>query len=104
MSNIYEWEITGIKTKTEGSNDNSIVVVDWIKRAFDSEGNQVELPGRTPLSSLDTSDFTDIRDVTEAQVLGWIKQEIDESMLESALNRKLDRLSNPAVPIDLPWA
>lgn len=104
MSNIYEWEITGIKTKTEGSNDNSIVVVDWIKRAFDPEGNQAELPGRTPLSSSDTLDFTDIRDVTEAQVIGWVRQEIDEASLESALNRKLDKLANPAVPVDLPWA
>ena len=104
MSNIYEWEITGIKTKTEGSNDNSIVVVDWVKRAFDPEGNQAEFSGRTPLSSSDTSDFTDIRDVTEAQVIGWVRQEIDETLLEGALNKKLEKLANPAVSADLPWA
>ena len=103
MSNIYEWEITGIKTKTEGSNDNSIVIVDWIKRGFDSEGNQAEIPGRTPLSSSDTSDFTDIRDVTEAQVIGWIRQEIDETILEATLSKRLKKLANPSVDRELPW-
>jgi len=103
MSNIYEWEITGIKTKTEGSNDNSIVIVDWIKRGFDSEGNQSEIPGRTPLSSSDTENFTDIRDVTEAQVIGWIRQEIDETILEATLSKKLKKLANPSVDRELPW-
>lgn len=103
MSNIYEWEITGIKTKTEGSNDSSIVIVDWIKRAFDSEGNQSEIPGRTPLSSSDTENFTDIRDVTEAQVIGWIRQEIDETILEATLSKRLKKLANPSVDRELPW-
>ncbi len=103
MSIIYEWEITGIKTKTEGSNNNSIVVVDWIKRGFDSEGNQVEIPGRTPLSSSSTSDFLDIRDVTEAKVIEWVIQETDVTYLEDILSKKLQKLANPAVSMDLPW-
>lgn len=106
MSIIYEWEITGICTKTEGSNIDSVVEVNWIKRGIDTEGNVGEFTGTTPLTSLGSSSFTSFSSLTETNVLEWVQNAVSEDTdyHNEVIQEHLNILSNPSVEAPLPWA
>ncbi len=103
MSVVYEWEIIGIKTKTEGSNEDSVVVVEWLKRVFDAEGNQAEFYGTTPLTSINSESFLSFDTLNEATVLSWVQAEVDDEQLNITLLNQLSIVADPAVSRPLPW-
>ena len=53
-------------------------------------------------------DFTPFEDVTEAQVIGWVKEALggDEKVaeIEQALADKIEADKNPVTAVGVPWA
>lgn len=109
MSLIYEWSVVGLVTKTEGSNENSIVRVKWIKTGYNNEGHEAAFQGSTALSSINTENFTPYDSVTESQVLGWVQSSMDqdeEDYVNNYINKCLQRLAEPSPTIvesGFPW-
>jgi len=109
MSIIYEWSVVGLVTKTEGSNQDSIVRVKWVKTGYNSAGHEYGYEGSTVFSSVNTQNFTPYEQVTESQVLGWVQNAIDEDEEAYANNyiaSCLERLAAPESTIvesDFPW-
>ena len=108
MAIAYTWEITSLKTKTEGSNADAVVQTYWKKIGTDSVSSETgEFTGATPLSSADVESFTAFADLTEANVLAWIQAVVVEGYEEHVNAQILKQINEKITPFaipDLPWA
>ena len=108
MAIAYTWEITSLKTKTEGSNADAVVQTYWKKIGTDSVSSETgEFHGATPLSSADVESFTAFADLTEANVLAWIQAVVVEGYEEHVNAQILKQINEKITPFaipDLPWA
>tara|TARA_B100000212_G_C27325525_1_gene512187 strand:- start:722 stop:1063 length:342 start_codon:yes stop_codon:yes gene_type:complete len=112
MSMTYTWEVTSIQTKDEinsnkATNKDAVIQTRWKKIGKDSDGNEGEFQGATPLTSVNTSasDFKALADLKESDVLGWIQAQVTgdyEVHVNAQIQKQIDEkaIKNP----DMPWA
>lgn len=103
----YTWEVTGLKTKTEGSNVNAVVQTYWKKTGTDEAGNTGTFSGATPFTSVDVpeGEFVAFESLTEETVLGWIQAVVVDSYEEHVngmIQRQIDEKS--VTEAAMPWA
>jgi hypothetical protein len=73
---IYTWKITGVKTKTEGIYEKSIVQVYWSKTGTDENQNSGSFHGVTAFTSLtkeENEQFIPFEDITDDMLVDWLK-------------------------------
>ena len=116
MGYTYEWKVTGIKKVNSENIDEAIVGTQWKVICTDEDGNTGEFVGATPfnLQSIDTGSFTPYQDLTEEQVLGWIKNVVSGSSstnywdhIQGQINKQISRskLSFTEISeVSLPWS
>lgn len=108
MAIAYTWEITSLKTKTEGSNADAVVQTYWKKIGTDSVSSETgEFSGATPLSSADVESFTAFEDLTEANVLAWIQAVVVDGYEEHVNAQILKQINEKITPVSesaMPWA
>lgn len=107
MAITYTWEVTSLKTKTEGSNADAVVQTYWKKIGTDENGNTGTFVGATPFSSANTENFVAFADLTEEVVLGWIQAEVTggyEEHVNEQIQKQIDETANPIVEPKMPWA
>lgn len=107
MAITYTWEITSLKTKTEGSNADAVVQTYWKKTGTDDTGNVGSFSGATPLTSVNAESFTPFADLTEAKVLDWIKAIVVndyEVHVNAQIQKQIDEIVTPVTEKDMPWA
>jgi hypothetical protein len=109
MAITYTWEVTGLKKKTEGSNNDAVVQTYWTKTGTDENDNIGTFHGATPFSSVEADPFIAFADLTEANVLGWIKAVANdggsyEDHINDQIQKQIDDLTTPVVDAALPWA
>lgn len=107
MSIIYTWEVTSLKTKTEGSNANAVVQTYWKKIGTDEHGNTGVFEGATPFTAINVpeGEFIPFEQLTEETVLNWIKSVVVqqyETHVNSKIQEQID--INIIVQPGLPWA
>ena len=81
MGFTYEWKLVGLKKQNGENIDDAVVGTQWKWKATDEDGNEGTFTGATPfsISTINTSSFTPYSELTEAQVLGWIKNHVSGS-------------------------
>jgi len=104
------WTIATLERNT----DDGVVVAHW--RASDSEvvgsgddavthsGSSYGTCGFTP--DVDAEDFTPYADITEAQAIGWVKDEMGEEAvegLEASIASQIAESKAPAISVGTPW-
>lgn len=108
MAITYTWEITSLKTKTEGSNADAVVQTYWKKIGTDSVSSEIgEFSGATPLSSADVESFTAFADLTEANVLAWVQAVVIgtyEDHVNSQILKQINEKITPVSESAMPWA
>ena len=106
MAINYTWTIFKLETKTEGSNENSVVTVFWNRAGIEGTGSNVvraSRVGSTNFTSEGKGSFIPYADLTHDIVLGWVKAAVDESILDTAIAADIAAKSNPKVSKELPW-
>lgn len=108
MTITYSWEVTGMRTKTVGNTPNVVVQVFWKKTGTDETGNSSSFIGSTPFNteSIDPENFIPFDNLTEENVLNWVKQTITASFEEhinTIIEKQIQENSNPPVDAVLPW-
>ena len=99
-----------VATLERNSSDDGVVVAHW--RANDSEvvgdithsGSSYGTCGFTP--NVDAEGFTPYADITEAQAIGWVKDDIGEdavTALEASIAAQIEESKAPAVAVGVPW-
>ena len=117
MGYTYEWSVTGIKKVNSENIDEAVIGTRWKVICTDEDGNTGEFVGATPfdLHSIDTGSFTPYENLTETQVLGWIKSVVSGSNratnywdhIQGQMNKQIERskLSFTEVSdVSLPWS
>ncbi|MAO20529.1 MAG: hypothetical protein CMJ25_07240 [Phycisphaerae bacterium] len=97
------WTISTLERNT----DDGVVVAHW--QASDSETvGEVEHTGSsygtcsfTPDSTADG--YTAYADITEAQVIGWVKADVDADAVEAGIAAQIADSKAPAITAGVPW-
>lgn len=117
MGYTYEWSVTGIKKATSDDINDAIIGTRWKVICTDEDGNTGEFSGATPfdLNTISTGSFTAYQDLTEAQVLGWIKNIVSGSdsstnywsHIQGQMDKQIARTKLSHVEVgdmNLPWS
>lgn len=110
MSITYTWKITGIKTKNTNGLTDAVIQTYWTKTGRDENGNEGVFSGATPIViSENTEGFIPFDQLTEEQVLEWIKPQVTghyEDHVNAQILKQIDEKVNDSSPRDvkLPWA
>jgi hypothetical protein len=116
MGYTYEWSVTGFKKATSDSINDAVIGTRWKVICTDMDGNTGEFSGATPfdLKTIDTGSFIEYADLTETQVLGWIKNTVSGSSLtnywehiQGQLDKQISKSKLSVVEVEtgsLPWS
>ena len=106
---MYTWQITGLKTKKEGSYDDAVIHSHWTVTGTDGEHTGV-FNGATPFTTATAPEeyqFVPFSQLTEETVLGWIQDQVVGSYADHIMEQifqKLESQTNVIVDQPLPWA
>jgi hypothetical protein len=112
MAITYTWKVTNLKKldSIEGLSDVA-VHARWTRTGTDADGYSGEFNGATPLRLPDSgsSNFTPFEELSEEQVIEWIKGEIASNMgyeehIVTQITKQINAKKNPIVEVNmLPW-
>ena len=112
MAITYTWQLTALKKKNVGALNNFIAQTYWKKIGTDEYGNTGEFNGATPFTPEADSDpatFVRYEDLTEAQILIWIKA-VDvndyENHVNAQIKKQIDSKFSPETDVasgSFPW-
>jgi len=110
MTTSVTWSIpkNGLITQTVDGNPDTVVSVTYMVTATDGT-NTVDINNVAQLGAPDAAAFTPFANLTEAQVIAWVKSALPagkEAQLETMLTRMLELKTNPPVrPVakSAPW-
>ena len=93
------WTISTLERNT----DDGVVVAHW--RASDADGEHVGSSygtcGFTP--DADADGYTAYADITETQVIGWVKADVDADAIEASIAAQIADSKAPAITVGVPW-
>ena len=117
MGYTYEWKLTGIKKQNTQTLENVVVNAYWNVKAIDEMGHSGSFTGATPLNlnDVDPNNFTPYQNLTEEQVVGWVKNIVSGSdrtrnywdHIQAQINKEIDKNKYNRVMVmeaDLPWS
>lgn len=101
-----QWKIVQCDYLNESSGKEKVVNnVHW--EVIDQDGeHQGRAYGSVGINIDDLSNFTEFENLTEADVVGWVKNAIGEEGVdksEETVAAQLEELKNPTKGSDLPW-
>lgn len=108
MAFTKTWQVTGLRSQTEGSNQDSVIRAHWKITATDEDGHTASFIGATPFSSANVAaeDFIAFENLTEETVISWIQNVVNsdpvyKAHIDERLQKALDYY-HVAEP-NLPW-
>jgi hypothetical protein len=116
MGYTYEWSVTGIKKATSDNINDAIIGTQWKVVCTDENGHTGEFSGATPfdLNTIDSGSFTPYQNLTETQVLGWIKNVVSGSSstnywshIQGQMDKQINKTKfshTEVASVDLPWS
>ena len=116
MALTYEWKLTGLKKQHTDTLDNVIIGTQWKVTGTDEDGFSGVFVGATPfeISQINTGSFVAYAELTEEDVLGWVKNYVSGSTLSNYMphiNQQIERqISHKRYSVkdvddfDFPWA
>lgn len=116
MAMTYTWAIKGLTKTTDGGFEDAIIGTRWECTGTDEDGVSASFVGATPfnLNSVDPDNFTPYNQLTEEQVLTWIKSYVSGSSNTNYFDHIAQRIDKQIKDkkgvvvnidnIDLPWA
>jgi hypothetical protein len=83
------------------ASDDLVIVAHWRVDAVDGE-HTAGAYGSVGFTRGD--DFTPFDELTEAQVIVWVKAQLDVAEIEASLAGQINKQKNPVTAHGLPWA
>ena len=116
MALTYTWKIKSLKKQDDPSVELNDIIVQtyWECTGTDSAGNSGTFHGATPFEpdQVDPANFTTYENLTEAQVLGWIQNVVNNNPgykdhIDQQIQKQIDAIVKPMTEVtgeSLPWA
>lgn len=105
----YNWTVTQLYTQTIEGNADYVVIANYNTTGVDGEYT-ASLSETAQFSTADVTTFIPYEDLTEAIVIGWIKESLGENgiiSVEACIQGQIDSQINPPVSpqnTPLPWS
>jgi hypothetical protein len=112
----YTWKIKSLKKQDDPSIELNDIIVQtyWECTGTDADGNSGTFHGATPFEpdQVDPENFTAYEDLTEAQVLSWIQDVVNNNLpykehINEQIQKQIDAIVCPTIEVNannLPWA
>ena len=93
------WTISTLERNT----DDGVGVAHWQASDVDGDhtGSSYGTCGFTP--DADADGYTAYADITEAQVIGWVKADVDADAIEAGIAQQIADSKAPAITAGVPW-
>lgn len=116
MAYTYAWEIRNLRKVSTNDINDAIIGTQWRVIATNADGVTGQFDGATPfdLHTIDTGSFTPFEELTEEQVLGWIKDVVSGSAstsywthINQQITKQISEKTNIVTEVgtyDLPWS
>tara|TARA_B110000285_G_scaffold124457_1_gene140483 strand:- start:64 stop:372 length:309 start_codon:yes stop_codon:yes gene_type:complete len=101
MAITYTWTIQTLEHEIA---DGGVYVAHWFCNGVDGEYSASSYGTCGFTYDASSPDFTAYADLTEAQVQGWIWEEVNQETTEAAIASKIDAIANPTSASGIPWA
>jgi hypothetical protein len=92
------WKIDNLERQ---ASDDLVIVAHWRVDAVDGE-HTAGAYGSVGFTRGD--DFIPFEQLTEAQVLAWVKSQLEVEQIEASLAGQINKQKNPVTAHGLPWA
>jgi hypothetical protein len=105
----YTWTITNLYTQTIDGKEDYVVTAIYDVVGVDGDYTASMTSNTAQFSTEDVTEFTPYADLTEAIVLGWVKESLGENgiiSIEACIQGQIDSEINPPVSPEntpLPW-
>jgi hypothetical protein len=106
----YTWTITNLYTQTIDGKEDYVVTAIYDVIGVDGNYTASMTSNTAQFSTEDVTEFTPYADLTEAIVLGWVKESLGENgiiSIEACIQGQIDSQINPPVSPEntpLPWS
>jgi hypothetical protein len=106
----YNWTVTQLYTETIEGNSDYVVTAVYDVVGVDGDYTASLTNNNAQFSTADVTTFIPYEDLTEAIVLGWIKETLGENgiiSIEACIQGQIDsQINPPQAPVNtpLPWA
>ena len=116
MALTYEWKLTGLKKQDTADLSDLVVGTRWELKGTNSDDVFGKFSGATPLDlpDADEENYVAYADLTETQVLGWIKSIVSGSgssnymgHINEQIQKEIDEKVHTQLEVnsnDLPWS
>ena len=93
------WTISTLERNT----DDGVVVAHWQASDVDGDhsGSSYGTCGFTP--DADADGYTAYADITETQVIEWVKADVDADAVEASIAAQIADSKAPAITAGVPW-
>jgi hypothetical protein len=98
----YTWTIANLEYNNDS--DKGVVIAHWRVTAQDGDytASSYGTQSFTPDPSADG--YVAFADLTEATVIGWVQNAVDQTATEASIASKIEAQKNPATLSGTPWA
>jgi len=102
MAVTYNWTIANLEYNNDS--DQGVVVAHWRCTGVDGDysASAYSIQSFTPDPSVDG--YVAYADLTEATVIGWVQNAVDQAATEASIAAKIEAQKNPATLSGTPWA
>ena len=116
MALTYEWKLTGLKKQDTADLSDLVVGTRWELKGTNSDDVFGKFSGATPLDlpDADEDNFIAYSDLTEVQILGWVKGIVSGSgpgnymdHINEQIQKQIDETRYTSLEVqenDLPWS
>lgn len=116
MTLTYSWKIKSLKKQDDPSLELNDIIVQtyWECTGTDAAGNSGTFNGATPFEpdQVDPNNFTTYENLTEAQVIGWIQDVVNnnpsyKAHIDEQIQKQIDAIVRPTTEVTegaLPWS
>lgn len=105
MAITYAYKITQLKKVDSLDKLKDVIIhVRFEYTGTDEKGNSHTFQGAVPMPAPTKSDFTPIADLTEDQVIEWVKAHHPIAHMQEVIQAEIAKQKNVESEIDLPWA
>lgn len=101
MSATIIWTIAQLEHHTA---DGGVIVAHWRVNAVDGDHSASAYGTASFTPDPSSPDFIPYDNLTEADVLGWVYNQVDKVAIEDSLTGKIEADKNPTTATGLPWA
>ena len=102
MAIEYTWTIGQLEYNNDS--DQGVVIAHWRCTGVDGDYNATAYSTQSFTPDPSADGYVAYADLTEAIVIGWVQNAVDQAATEASIAAKIESQKNPATLSGMPWS